>query len=187
MGTHETHRIDIVQAVVKHRRMIHAYANAVVRDFHLAEDIYQEVALIVAKDWDAIPPGSEMIPWLKEVTRRKALEALRKHRKMPIVLSEEVLELIAGQFTPSKPEAERAERNEQRYKIMERCLGKLRGIARVVINKRYGEERQRPCEEIAASLGRSVKAVYNIIGRARLALAGCVERESLRYSSGGGR
>src|SRR6185295_18586586 len=74
-------RIQLVQAVTRHQSMIQAYAYAVVRDFHLAEDIYQEVAVIVAERWESVPSGDGLVPWLRETTRRKALEALRKQRR----------------------------------------------------------------------------------------------------------
>jgi DNA-directed RNA polymerase specialized sigma24 family protein len=49
---------------------------------------------------------------------------------------------------------------------------------------RYGEDRMPSCEEIASRLGRPVKAIYNLVNRARLALAQCVEQEQMRYASG---
>ena len=73
-------RLGLVQALTLEQGFIQAYAYAIVRDLHLAEDVYQEVAIILAQDWDQVPPGLPR-PWLKEVVRRKALEVSRRARR----------------------------------------------------------------------------------------------------------
>lgn len=169
-------RVEIVQAVVKYQDMIKGYSYAIVRDFHLAEDVCQQVALIVAKNWESVPPEDQLAPWLRETTRRKSLEALRRHHRMPSTLPEEILEAVAEEFTVEQEETE----HDRLYALMERCLGRLKGTARTVIEARYGEIRPHSCKEIAGQLGRSVQAVYSIIKRARLALTRCVEQLELQ-------
>lgn len=175
--------VKIVEAVVKYRRMIQAYSNAIVRDFHLAEDIYQNVAIIVAQSGDDLPPEDELVPWIREITRRKSLEALRKHKRMPLTLSEDTLTLVAEKFSDEEEEELDRQYEELQRKLIQRCVQKLKGMARKVVDMRYGGEETLSCERIAARLGRSIKAIYNIIGRARLSLAQCVEQEKMRYTA----
>src|SRR4029079_1723810 len=87
----------------RHQSMIQAYAYAIVRDFHAAEDVYQEVAVIVAERWESVPSGERLVPWLRETTRRKALEALRKLRRASAALSDGVLEKLGESFRPAGP------------------------------------------------------------------------------------
>src|SRR5258706_2601953 len=96
-------RIQLVQAVTRHQSMIQAYAYAVVRDYHTAEDVFQEVAVLVAEHWESVPPGDALVPWLRETTRRKSLEALRKRRRAAITLSDGVLEKLGDSFRPDGP------------------------------------------------------------------------------------
>src|SRR4051794_21653769 len=96
-------RIQLVQAVTRHQSMIQAFAYAVVRDFHMAEDIFQEVAVIVAEHWETVPTGDGLVPWLRETTRRKSLEALRKQRRASCVLSDSVLEKLGESFQATGP------------------------------------------------------------------------------------
>src|SRR5262245_34971818 len=97
-------RIQLVQAVTRHQAMIQAFAYAIVRDFHAAEDVFQEVAVIVAERWETIPSGDGLVPWLRETTRRKALEALRKQRRRASsTLSDAVLEKLGESFRPGGP------------------------------------------------------------------------------------
>jgi RNA polymerase sigma-70 factor (ECF subfamily) len=158
-------RVRLVQALMRHQAMVKAYAYAIVRDFHLAEDVFQDVATIVAERWEAIPSGEDLARWLHETTRRKALEALRKRRRAVPILSESVLVQLAASFRQDEPDLRDA---------LSRCLGKLSRVAREIVEGRYGEGLA--CEQIASRLRRSVQSVYAIIKRARMALSECVDR-----------
>ena len=151
--------------------MIQAYAYAIVRDFHLAEDVYQDVASILAERWETLPRGGGLVAWLRETTRRKALEARRRSRRMPVVLSEEVLERLETHFPPREPDGPP---QEDLRDTMARCVEELERTALWVVRTRYGEGKS--CEEIARQLGRSIQGVYSIVKRARLVLAECVDR-----------
>lgn len=164
-----THRVRLVQVLARHQVMILAYARAIVRDLHLAEDIYQEVAVILAQDPTRMPDDEAgLAPWLREITRRKALELLRKARRA-CPLDDEVLELVAGAFDPTPPDA----LGDLRA-AMAGCLDRLPDDSRSIVTGRYADDLS--CEDIAARVGRSVQGVYAVLKRLRLALQDCVER-----------
>lgn len=162
---HERQRTAMELAIV-HRRMIEAYAFAIARDFHLADDIYQDVALVLLSQQDTLPSGDGFLLWLKEVIRRKAKEALRKRASLTRMLSDEALAQVATAF-PVDAEDGLAE-------AMVRCVDKLSGDARTGILARYAEGVDVPV--IAERIGRSVQGTYAVLKRARLALEDCVER-----------
>ncbi len=180
VAMNDSRSVRVVEAVVKHRRMIMAYANAIVRDFHLAEDVYQEVALVVAKNEDRLPPDDQMIPWMREIARRLSLAALRKRQKSPLSLPEETLTLVAEKFESERDESDEPSAAALQKQRMQECVNKLKGTARQVIEIRYGGARPVSCEDIAVRMNRSVKAVYGIMNRARLALTNCVEQTQRR-------
>jgi RNA polymerase sigma-70 factor (ECF subfamily) len=160
----------MVKFLSSHQRMIQAFAYAILRDFHHAEDVYQEVAIVVVNQWQSMPRDQGLRPWLREVTRRKALEARRSSGRIGPVLPEEVLEQVGAHLgTGGQPGGRRDLRD-----VMADCLGRLGAVARRIVLARYGGERS--CEEIAAEAARSVQGVYAILKRARLALAECVDR-----------
>lgn len=167
MGEIETdERGAAMRLVIVHRRMIEAYAYAITRDFHLADDVYQDVALVVIAQWEQMPQGDGLLPWLKEVTRRKALELQRKQWRVSRMLSPEAMDQVEAVF-PLPTDNGLAD-------AMARCVEKLPADARQAIQGRYGEGLAVP--EIATRLGRTVQGVYAVLKRARLALEICVNR-----------
>jgi len=94
-------RGEAMQLAIVHRRMIEAHAYSITRDFYLADDIYQEVATVLITHWREVPPKDRVLPWLKEVTRRKALELQRKQSRSKAMLSNEAMEKSRRLF-PSK-------------------------------------------------------------------------------------
>jgi RNA polymerase sigma-70 factor (ECF subfamily) len=169
-GSDQQRQRAAMELALVHRRMIEAYAFAITRDFHLADDVYQDVALVLMSQWDRLPDGEGLRFWLKEVIRRKCHELQRKQARLARMLSDEALERIGTAF-PVEPEDGLAE-------AMARCVDRLAGDARAVVLGRYAEGLDVPT--IAARIGRSVQGSYAVLKRARLALEECVERARRR-------
>ncbi len=162
-------RLRLVQVLTQHQLMIQAYAFAIVRDHHLAEDVYQEVAAIVAGRADRLPDDEGVLPWLREITRRKALELRRRSRRAGILLSDEVIDALSPAFEQTAGEG-----GAELRQAMADCVDKLPPEARTVVEGRYGADRS--CEDLAEEIGRSVQGVYGMLKRLRLTLARCVQQ-----------
>ncbi len=158
--------LELVRVLTHRQAFIQAYAYAIVRDHHLAEDVFQEVAAILAADWENVPRDVPM-PWLKELVRRKALETARKARRH-VLLSPQTLVNLAGAFD-DVPDGDLDLRE-----AMASCVAKLPNDARLVVEARYRDRLE--CDAIAVRLRRSVQGVYALLKRARTSLAECVER-----------
>lgn len=167
-----TDRLDLVRLLTRHQAFILAYAHAIVRDHHLAEDTYQEVGLILARDWERLPAGVPL-PWLKELVRRKALEVGRRARRHAL-FSSETLEALGEAFPASDEDGDEGLRS-----AMADCVRKLPEAIRAVVEARYRDGSS--CEDIAVAAGRSVQGVYALLKRARQALAACVGQVDPSY------
>lgn len=162
-------RMRMVQVLSQYQVMIQAQARSICGDWQLAEDVYQEIAMILAKDPDAIPEDDGVIPWLREMTRRKSLEWGRKHRRMPQLLDEQILCQVADEVDAGERGAE-IELKEQ----LEQCLDKMTEQQQDILYGRYHEGASG--EELARRSGRTVQAIYAILKRARMAIERCVQQ-----------
>jgi len=159
----------LVTQLVQYQVMLQAYARLITGDMQLAEDVFQEVCLVVTTRPEAVPRDDGVVPWLREVTRRKSLELVRKARRVPL-LSADLLEQLGDVFEPD----DRGELDLMR-ETMAGCLEDLPDDARAAIQGRYADELS--CERIADEVGRSVQGVYALLKRARVKLQHCVERK----------
>ncbi len=163
-------RVDVIRALERYRVMIVGYAYAITRDHHLAEDVFQEVAVVVAERPQRLPDDDGAGRWLREVSRRKSLELLRRSRRQGVLFEEEVLVQLGDAFAEKAPN----EHHARLKAAMSACVDGLGGDARTVVCGRYVEGAA--CETIADRIGRSVQAVYAVLKRTRLSLARCVEK-----------
>ncbi len=158
---------DVEQLLATNQRRIRAFAYAITRDFAIADDVCQEVAVIVTERWASVPRDQRQIGWILTVARHKALESLRRWKPARQQLAPEAIEHLEAVFR-DPPAA------DLRAGALSACVDRLEADARVVVQSRYWEDLS--CEDIAARIGRSVKSVYGILCRARQALAECIER-----------
>lgn len=126
-------------------------------DTQLAEDLTQEVFILAARqlaaDGHLPPPG-----WLYRVARNKLVDHWRRETRR-----ERKFRLLAGgKDEPSGPDPADAVVSAQHAN---RALNDLPADQRAVLVMRYLENNS--VAEIAASLGRSSKAIESLLGRAR--------------------
>ena len=98
---------------------LRALVGAVVRDVHVREDVFQEIALTLWRHFSRYDPSRTFGAWARGVAAKKLLERCSGDRRLPLVLSPDaILEL-----------AEAADRSESRlapgFEALEHCLGKL--------------------------------------------------------------
>lgn len=159
-------RDQILRSLTQERRMLQAAIRAMVADAYLAEDVLQEVFVVVMQQHEQFTAGTNFGAWAREIARRVTLAQLRKAGRYPAVLDPETLDLLEGSFdTPRETwENERSALNE--------CVAALPEESRKVLNLRYVTNA--PLAEIAAAVGRSGDGIKALLKRLRQALAECV-------------
>ncbi len=70
-----------LRLLLDHRGMLLGYVNSIVRDQHLAEDVFQEVSLLVVRKHRGIPARESFPGWVRRAARLEALSALRRKRR----------------------------------------------------------------------------------------------------------
>lgn len=163
---------EMLRLLARERRMIQAFTRAVVPDYHLAEDVFQEVFVVALRRRDQFVKGTNFPAWIREVVRRVAWGHLRKFGRRMAPLDGQTLMLVA-------PELDRpVETWEEERLALQNCVQRLPPESRRVLALRYAEEA--PLERIASETGRSVDGIKGLLKRLRQKLAECVAAQFRR-------
>jgi len=153
---------------------LRAYVLSVVRDFHLMEDVLQEVAVAAWRLYDSYDPARPFLPWVLGIARNKSVDAVRA-RKPAVLLPPDLL------LTLSEEAASCSEELTERRSALSTCIQKLPPTLRGVLLLRLDENLG--VDAIASRQGRSPNAIRKLLARARAFLAECTGR-SLTLGAG---
>ena len=171
----------VAMVILRERIEILAYINSFLSDAHLAEDCFQEVcSAAIGKD---LPFNDEthVIRWTMTTARFKAIDLARKRTRQPILLDNDVLELLEQQWTDDVSRQPSAA-NVQSV-VLRECLKCLTDNNRRIIELRYFDGLT--SARIAELLGRNVETVYRAITRIHASLRECLTRGLARENQGG--
>ena len=152
--------------VNKYQKWVHTLVWRKIGDFHIAEEITQDVFLKVYKKLSTLKPPEQFPGWLYVITTRHCIAWLRKKRQptssLDAMPAPELEELCYAQYEASRGEAIAVERQRE---IVKQLLQKLPESERTVVTLHYLAEMS--CEEISEFLGVSPNTVKSRLHRAR--------------------
>lgn len=167
MAPSSMHRDDVVRSLVTDRAKLLAYAWAIVRDEHGAEDLYQDTLIAAMNSGEPFADATHLARWARATLRNKALGHLRKQRTKPTALAGDVLDLMEGHWA-SYDGVATAEMSE----ALRGCLSHLTPNARELIELRYGKGMSGTA--VAKATQRRPHAVYVALSRAYKQLGDCI-------------
>jgi RNA polymerase sigma-70 factor (ECF subfamily) len=153
------------------RTAVFAQLVACIGSFHDAEDVLQEVAVSVAKNYGTYDPSRPFVAWALGIARNHMLMYFRKHQRDRLVFNEHLMRII-GQHL----EAIAEEHGDHRREALHKCLNQLNADRRHLIDMRYSSGLS--VEEMAHRLDKSIAAVKGSLHRVRRALEKCVSRRT---------
>jgi RNA polymerase sigma-70 factor (ECF subfamily) len=156
------------------RTAVFAQLLAGIGSFHDAEDVLQEVAVSVAKNYSSYDSTRPFVAWALGIARNHMLMYFRRYHRSRLVFNEQLLVSIGDHL-----EAMADARADLRREELHNCINQLDDRRRRLIEMRYSSGLS--LTEIAESLGKSVSAVKGSLHRARKVLEQCV---SARTSKG---
>ena len=170
--TESAGREAVLREFVKHRSSLFAFILSVVRRFEVAEEVLQEVAVVVCDQWQDFRPGTNFGAWAAQIARNKIFNMNRVSRR-EILLSPEAIEAVE--------QAAGAESRGGWLEAVQKCSEDLEPRGRTLISLRYHQGLDG--REIARRLKMTVTAVHMALSRARTAVGRCVEA---RFAEGEG-
>ena len=152
--------------------VVAAYIRALVRDFQEAEDLLQEVAVILLRKFPEYDAERAFVAWGIGIAKREVLMARRRHARDFLCCETDLLERISDTYAELAPEL------EARFRALSDCLQLVKGRKIELLRLRY-EEALKP-ESIAQRIGIGVATVRVILSKTRASLRHCIERKLRR-------
>jgi RNA polymerase sigma-70 factor, ECF subfamily len=158
-----------IELLTSHQSRLFTFLYAHVLNMADAEDLYQQVALVLWQKFDQFTPGTDFGAWAIRVADLTIKNFLRGKRRSKVYFSDEVIQRIED-FQTSLPLQQVTARSE----ALQGCLSRLSPADRELVEQCYGTEAK--IKEIADNAGRTAGAIYTSLCRIRQALLACIER-----------
>ena len=173
--THE----QLESLIRTHQAMVYRYLRYMGAAADVAEDVAQETFFAAYKSGtvpleDAEMEGGRCAAWLRGVARNQLLMHFRKARTNPVSSDPTVLEQALNQA--DEVWATELLRNGDGFdyaEALQKCLERLQGTQRKVLDMFYAEEYSRA--QIAETLNMSEDGIKSLLRRVRSALRNCVQ------------
>jgi len=147
---------------------VSTFLAASVACFQDAEDILQDVAVDVARNFSKYDTSRPFSPWAMAIARYKVVDYYRKQGKSGQLLSSQAIDALEGASVRISG------RHSDDHDILEQCLKTLTERGRHILRLRYAND-LKP-REIACTLGETLGTVSKILYRARRTLEECMNR-----------
>ncbi|TWT75522.1 ECF RNA polymerase sigma factor SigE [Posidoniimonas polymericola] len=169
-GEADSERVQVFgELLAECHRDLFGFIYSMVQHHSDAEDVYQQVALVLWRKFDEFELGTNFAAWATKVAHLTARDFIRTRRRHAVAFSDEVLEAIAATYNPGK-----AWRSDDTSDALSVCLKKLPPKDRALVEQCYSPGRD--YNQIAEQQGRTIGAIYQAISRVRKSLYHCVKR-----------
>lgn len=171
----QDHHQEFLRAFTRHEPALRAFVRRLVPTRVDADDILQEVAIILWEKFDQFDSAGSFYAWACGIARYKVLSWLRDKGRERMLLSPEVIELLADHTLDTESHLK-----EQRL-ALEHCFEKITPVEQDLLARAYSPDSQ--VQEVASSSGRSVSGFYQWLYRMRQLLLDCIQRRMAQESS----
>jgi RNA polymerase sigma-70 factor (ECF subfamily) len=147
------------------RMPITAFFASVTRDFHLAEDVFQEVCVKAVARVESFESAAHLMNWARLTGKNRSIDILRARDGRYVGLSDEMLALLAEDW-PDQTQADAMQ------EALDHCITQVTPNNREMLRLRYFERRN--CTDVAAIMGRKIETVYQALARLHKTLGDCI-------------
>ena len=163
------HSEQLARLWTESQPVVGAYILSLLPDFHQAEDVLQQVAVLLVREFDRYDQARPFLPWALGLARNLALKSRRDlARSAERVLSDSLIDQIQDAFEEPS-DAWGAVR-----KVLRDCLQKQPQKARELLRWRYAYD-LKPAD-VALKMGITSATVRVMLHRTRAMLRRCIKR-----------
>jgi RNA polymerase sigma factor (sigma-70 family) len=157
-------REAFARLVTRYRGLVSSISLSTVGNVATSDDVAQEVFLAAWRDIGTLRNASSFLPWLRQLTRHRAIDAARSGRRPDRLVDDATLEAAVD----PRPDAQDALLENERARAVMLALDALPDDAREVITLYYREGQS--IEQVARMLGLREDTAKKRLSRARAAL-----------------
>jgi RNA polymerase sigma-70 factor (ECF subfamily) len=161
---------ETVRLFMRHQRMVGEFIRTLVPDPNDADDLLQEVSVIVLAKSNPPADPQQFPGWCRGVARNVVLHHWRDRKKTVTSPSAGFLEAVELAYQEGDSKEDEM---DLRRRALRECLKQLPETSRNLLELRY--VRRAPSDEVARALGRSAAGVRMALMRVRQALSACIE------------
>lgn len=164
----------VLQWLLERRQHLISYGCVILKDRQLAEDIFQEICVLVVQKWQDFDSAESVLRWSLATTRNKAVDEVRRRERHAKVFSDELLEMLADQLVE---DGVSDEFQQWRHDSLKKCVLELTPRVRQLLYLRYAQG-QKPAE-IAEGTSAKIQTVYKTMARSLDSLRVCLQSEGI--------
>ena len=135
-----------------------------------AEDVLQAAATVMWQKFDDFQPGTQFAHWAYHICKLQALRHLKQQKRSKLVLSEDVLMLLADRAVAI------SDRTSDVIDALEACVELLSERERELLRLRF--EPGATNRSVARALGHSEMSVSRTLNRTYAELLDCIQRRT---------
>jgi RNA polymerase sigma-70 factor (ECF subfamily) len=163
-------QVEFITLFLKHQGDLRAFIGSLVRDRHARDDTFQDVALTLWRKFATYDCQRSFGGWARGIAANTILQRWEKAGRAPTPFSPEAIQAIVEAYDRTEARA------SARQDALERCMERLPGKSRRLVEMRYGESLS--LNQIAQRVGGTLGGVHKALSRIRTRLHECVERYS---------
>ena len=153
----------------KHDRWLYAYLVTLLANPAHAEEVFQEVCVVLWRSYDQFELGTDFVKWASVIAHNQVRRFRRESKRVGFQLSDAACDLLAADA------ARGADLFDFRRDALRQCMGKLPVSDRQLVQQCYSDA-SGSFKTIAENLGRPVNTVYKALNRIRRNLHQCIDR-----------
>ena len=159
---------QFLRSFTAHEPAVRAYIRRMLPSRADADDVMQEVSVVLWKKFGEFREGADFRPWAFGVAKFEVLAWFRDKGRDRLVLDEDVVAKLA--IDSQEKETQLSEQRE----ALESCMEKVKPEQRDLLMQAYQPKSR--IQEIAKSSGRSVAGFYQWLHRMRGSLLNCIRQ-----------
>lgn len=163
---------EFLQLYSSSQRRMYAYLRTQMLNVHDANDVFQEAALILWRNFDRYDRSQDFTRWACGIIRNQVLVHHRHRGRLLALFREETADAIGEDMLRlSETASERAD-------ALPECIQQLAPHAQDLLRRRYRSDKT--VKDLALELGRQESAIYKALKRIHDALHDCIEAKLSR-------